>query len=394
MIIQFDGFNKNFLILLFMGVSYFVKVLSTSFQTKLDDNVNEFKYQEHPLYYIFLMYIGEALIGLLYFIQKRNSGSERTALSVRQHKLKDKMKLVLLPLIPCLLDGCLSFSSSVLINVNYLSLELLNKLLMIFLNTIITRFCFKKLFYKHHFLGIIVITFSTIGITIIQIISTSFDLLNQWVFILLTMFISILCPIQDSFEKYAMIKNYYSPLSLIALEGIYGTILIIIIMSILSLFKTNVGVLCVRNAKDYCENILLLLNLFTLKKKRLWVSLSMIISFLIFNTLRMKIIFNLSTAHRSLSDSFGAFLIWIVLMNIMGEGKISIFNFIVGISSYIFIIIGVMIFMEIIILNCYDLNKNISNTIKERDLENVTGLRLELNNEIIKMTNNDDLSFD
>lgn len=389
MIIQFDGFNKNFLILLFMGFSYFIKVFSVSFQTKIDKNINDFNYQEHPLYYIFLMYIGEALIGLLYFIQKKESGSERISSLFRNQKLTSKLKLIFLPLIPCLLDGCLSLLSSVLLNFNYLSLELLNKLVMIFLNSIITRFFFKKLFYKHHFLGIVIITCSTIGITIIQMISTSSLLINpnQWFFILLAIFISILCAIQDSFEKYSMIKNYYTPLSLITLEGIYGTVLTIILIGILSLIKGNVGVFCATNTKDYCENIFLLLKLFAITKGRLFVTLSMIISFLIFNTLRLKIIYNLSTAHRSLSDSFGGFLIWVFLMNIFGEEEISVFNFIVGFVSYLFIIIGVMIFMEIIILNCYGLNKNISNTIQKRDVENVANLRSELNDTITNLDN-------
>ena len=251
---------------------------------------------------------------------------------------------------------------------------------MIFLNSIITRFFFKKLFYRHHFLGIVIITCSTIGITIIQMISTSSILIdpNQWFFILLAIFISILCAVQDSFEKYSMIKNYYTPLSLITLEGIYGTVLTIILIGILSLIKGNVGVFCATNTKDYCENIFLLLKLFAVTKGRLLVTLSMIISFLIFNTLRLKIIYNLSTAHRSLSDSFGGFLIWVFLMNIFGEEEISIFNFIVGFVSYLFIIIGVMIFMEIIILNCCELNKNISSTIRMRDMENVVGLRSEI----------------
>ena len=142
MIIQFDGFNKNFLILLFMGFSYFIKVFSVSFQTKIDKNIDDFNYQEHPLYYIFLMYIGEALIGLLYFIQKKESGSDRISFPFSKQKFTSKLKLIFLPLIPCLLDGCLSLLSSVLINFNYLSLEFLNKLIMIFLNSIITRFFF------------------------------------------------------------------------------------------------------------------------------------------------------------------------------------------------------------------------------------------------------------
>jgi hypothetical protein len=220
-------------------------------------------------------------------------------------------------------------------------------------------------------------------------ISTSSLLINpnQWFFILLAIFISILCAIQDSFEKYSMIKNYYTPLSLITLEGIYGTVLTIILIGILSLIKGNVGVFCATNTKDYCENIFLLLKLFAITKGRLFVTLSMIISFLIFNTLRLKIIYNLSTAHRSLSDSFGGFLIWVFLMNIFGEEEISVFNFIVGFVSYLFIIIGVMIFMEIIILNCYGLNKNISNTIQKRDVENVANLRSELDDTITNLDN-------
>jgi hypothetical protein len=49
-----------------------------------------------------------------------------------------------------------------------------------------------------------------------------------------------------------------------------------------------------------------------------------------------------------------------------------------------------MIFMEIIILNCCELNKNISNTIQKRDVENVVGLRCELNNEITNLDNIED----
>lgn len=386
MLIQCDGFNKNLLFLILMGISYFIKVFSVSIQKKIDKKVEpfDFKYHEHPLYYILLMFIGEALIGVLYLIENAKSGKDYK-IKYQNIKLSERMKIAFLPFVACLLDGCLSLLSSVLINYDHLSLELLNKLLMIFLNTLMTRFVFKKLFYKHHFLGIIVISVATIGITVIQMISTSSLLItsDRWYFILLAIFISILCCIQDSLEKYAMTKGYYFPLRLIALEGVYGTILIIALTGILSLVKSDTSIFCSPNEETSCEDITMIFKLFVITKGRLFASLGMIVSFFCFNTLRMKIIYNLSTAHRSLSDTFGGFLIWFFLLNIFGDEKLVIPSFILGISSYVIIIIGVLIFMEIIVLGCCGLDKDISNEIQIRDSENLSGLIKELDSSAI-----------
>jgi hypothetical protein len=173
-----------------------------------------------------------------------------------------------------------------------------------------------------------------------------------------------------------MDKDYFNPYSLIGLQGIYGMIFSLIVLGILNCFKWDNPFFCdverIDNKYvpiyDTCQSFKSLIRLFTPTNGILVITIFYILGFTGFNTFRMLTNQNFSTTHRCISDCFGAFLIWIfklIIDNVYGKEN-NTYDIIFGAVSYPFIIFGVLVFLEFVILKICNLNSETSDMISYR----------------------------
>ena len=351
--------------------------------------------QHHFLYITAIMFLGESLIMFLFLIvQKRASrkGIKHKNLIgiIPGHNFQEKFKLGLTIVPVFLMDVVLSTFSNYLISKESVSLDQLNKMILIIINIPLSSHFFNSSYYKHHYFGLIVTGIGLITYTIYSIISIIRDQnkdseqsRNIWFEIIAALVTTAATAFHNVWEKKLMDKDYFNPYSLIGLQGIYGLIFSLIVLGILNCFKWNNSFFCdveLIDDKyvpiyDTCQSFESLNKLFT-STNNVWViTVFYILGFTGFNIFRMLTNQNFSTTHRCISDCFGAFLIWIfklIIDNAYGKENNNL-DIIFGAVSYPFIIFGVLVFLEFVILNFCGLNMNTNSMISSRgDDENPT----------------------
>ena len=200
---------------------------------------------------------------------------------------------------------------------------------------------------------------------------------NIWFEIIAALVTTAATAFHNVWEKKLMDKDYFNPYSLIGLQGIYGLIFSLIVLGILNCFKWNDPFFCdvehVGNGNyvpryDTCQSFKSLIRLFTPSNGILVITIFYTFGFTGFNIFRMLTNQNFSTTHRCISDCFGAFLIWIfkLIIDNAYEQKINNIDIIFGSVSYPFIIFGVVVFLEFVILKVCNLNSETSDMISYR----------------------------
>jgi hypothetical protein len=344
--------------------------------------------QHHFLYTTAIMFLGESLIMFLFLIvQNRASrkGIEHKNLIgiIPGHNFQEKLKLGLTVIPVFLMDVVLSTFSNYLISKESVSLDQLNKMILIIINIPLSSYFFNSTYYKHHYFGLIVTIIGLVIYTINSIISIKPEdkygqPKNIWFEIIAALVTTASTAFHNIWEKKLMDKDYFNPYSLIGLQGIYGMIFSLIVLGILNCFKWDNPFFCDVDDKyvpiyDSCQSFKSLDRLFT-STNNIWIiTVFYTIGFTLFNIFRMLTNQNFSTTHRCISDCFGAFLIWIfkLIIDNAYDKENNTYDIIFGSVSYPFIIFGVLVFLEFVILNFYDLNMNTNYMISHRgDEEN------------------------
>ena len=237
-----------------------------------------------------------------------------------------------------------------------------------FLVIVIIMFISMKIlnysYHKHHMLGL-----SIIGVGSIIFTASEFSFCKSkkediifcidnnpllstknilfWIFTFNT---SFLTAFQETCEKKFMENYFYSPFFILTIEGFSG-----IIMSSIAM-----GYFLFTNQFSFGEIQGFKLIFLTY------------ISLFFFNMFRVLTNYFYSPCHRSIADTFGTIFYWALSVFIKNEGKKSegeITFIIVSILSFIIILIGVIIFNEIIELLFCGFSINTKRMIKNREIE-------------------------
>ena len=377
-----------------MGVFYcFRQIMSLLLNHHQEANGNAnglepVKGKHHFFYTTAIMFLGESLTMFLFFIvQKRASRKKikhKNLISIIPgHTSKEKLKLGLIVIPVFLIDVVLSTCSNYLIWKDSVSLDQLNKMILIIINIPLSSYFFNSSYYKHHYFGLIVTGIGLITYTVYSIISIIADQNKDsaqprdiWFEIISALVTTAATAFHNVWEKKLMDKDYFNPYSLIGLQGIYGLIFSLIVLGILNCFKWDNSFFC--DVKlvgdnyvpiyDTCQSFKSLIRLFTPSNGILVITICYILGFTGFNIFRMLTNQNFSTTHRCISDCFGAFLIWIfkLIIDNAYEQKNNGLDIIFGSVSYPFIIFGVLVFLEFVILNFYGLDMNTNSMISSR----------------------------
>ena len=337
--------------------------------------LNSKKIEENRLLEIFLTNFGYLLLIIPALITKKltssdspkkriesekNDGNAKTRASKNSNDLKNnniKIKDIIIFFSICILE--------LSVEISYILVELLNgyyKEEYTVFGTLIwliaPKFIFKKTYYKHQKIAIVLI----IIIGAIQSIITVFSFGKfNYKQLLLEIFIHSGDAIFYGYIKVLMEFKYFSPFQCCYLFGIVNTPLILIAYFIVSHIPCNNKFLC--DGKEYFDNIYSLFYNLSFKE----------LIFLILECfsggiglLSVNMIMNKYTFYHVLIPLHASFFI----MNLL-ERETTKTEVIISVICLISSILFILIFLEIIELNFCNLNENLKRKIEERAIEDI-----------------------
>ena len=227
---------------------------------------------------------------------------------------------------------------------------------------ILSIYCFKYKYYAHHLIGIILFIISVSIIDLYKIKFNHKELIYDWQHISISILNIIFESVLVTYKKYLVEVKYFSFCIVSFLFGVIS-ILSIIILLILKLFNTNV--MCFY---DNCITIFDFIDLYFQKNIKF---LGFIFSIVCISTFYFFYYYTFSlftTSHVLLS-----FYISIIISIFMKDAKIikTTLNWIALSILILFSMFGLFIFLEIIEIGIFNLNKYTRRTISQRSEQQV-----------------------
>ena len=400
--IQLGEISRSLLYPFGMCITCIINIITESLLSSLEFKDLEGKtFSKHPFFLVWLMFLGESSNIIIYIVQRLRTPNKDTQHYHKKLKVnrtgilprKDKCTVVLIIIILFILDTSTSFTLFVTRQTSYLSKgELLLKLLSTFFTSILTIVVLKYKYYKHHILGFIIVSVALISMTIMEVVIYKLkrnDIFFSSEFIVILFLTYLFSSVQEVYEKYLIDIKFVNPFALIAFEGFGGLFTTSCLLVVFYNVTCIDDVICEKNAPKTEDFIKTWQIIF--KNPILIILVSILyISITFFNSFRILTNQHYTPTHRSLSDSIASFIAWILKLTIpffnQTTTKDDVFyrkNIIMGVL-YIIMIIGVLIFLEIIILTFCDLDRNTKEKINAR--QEFFGI----NNTIIPVTDNEE----
>ena len=294
---------------------------------------------------------------------------------------KDKLSLFIKIIPICVLDCVSIIVLSILREGDNSFYELDYRGLLIIVTTCLSIKFLNYKYYWHHLLGIALIIIGIIIFTLCEAINSESGKGNN---ILLCSLLSILIQFctgfQETTEKFLMDKNYVSPFIIVAIEGFFGNLFLSIAFIFLSKMKcgdetTKTYLHCnpYSNNSHVIEDILSSFQFVLRHKQFLWMLIALFVSFLMFNIFRVLTNSKCSPTHRGIADILGYFFFWMMRFidffepTSMHSGT----NLLFASISYLLMLIGVLIYLELIIVNVCGFEKDTdSGIINRASIEN------------------------
>ena len=178
--------------------------------------------------------------------------------------------------------------------------------------------------------------------------------------------IYVFASLQEVMHKYLMDIMFVSPFAIISLEGFFGIIVMSVSLIFLYYTKCTSKIVCSGNQ---VENIFDTFNNVISHYQLLIPIIILFFSFIVLNTFRLLTNQAYSPTHRIIPDVYGCCFSWVVRVIFPKLDEISTFmkfqNFVIGFSFFL-IMVGALIYLEIIELHFWGLSRNIRRTITSR----------------------------
>ena len=356
------GDTNRYISLIFVG-SIFSTILIII--TKKSKNFNQDN--NHPIIFSVAYSLGLLLSFILFIIhkiytkRKKENKIEHFSINIQTTQHNDKQKYLWI-LFVSLLDF-LAFTISSVFGVRTADNSVSWEFDILFL-TLLSYYILRQKLYKHHVICMVVIVILGILFDFINNFSGE-NLKNNYLNIIVLFFIQIIFDFTYVIYKYMMIKKYIISIEIMFYQGIIELILSIITLII----TTNIGYL--DDFWDFYNNInLKSINIFIL----------IIINEFFHNLCIYIIIEKLSQYHVLLLQALAELVGYLYEFDIEKNLLISIFT----ITIIILCIIMILIFVEIVELNCFGLSNMTKKNIEKRarldslvDIEDEYGTRID-----------------
>lgn len=207
-------------------------VINTIQRNKLTDSLiltnNEDYLLANSYIIVLLMFIGESLVLIFFFIQRKNTiqFDKKELEMIPGSKIKN-LKIIAIIFILAFIDflssiGCLYFTSSPIDQL----LNIMKRSVTLIFATIFSIFILHYEYYRHHWLGLFLIIVGLLFFGFEEISDTFMSISNKNIQIFFIAYKIIVEYILESFlivlEKYCMDIKYISSFTLVGLEGISG----------------------------------------------------------------------------------------------------------------------------------------------------------------------------
>ena len=348
----------------------------------------------------FLNYISKSLAFILYIIQKKNShhGNSNNTKDIEMisGSLSNKIKIIGMISIIVFFEFFSSLFLSNLSSITYVNVfDMIRNNIRIIIATIFSIVILHYKFYKHHWFSIFLICFG-LFLFIITAFYTNFyriqiRFISYYNVIALFIYIPITVIMKGLFEvleKYLIEVKYINSYAVIGLEGIIG-IAILIALSMINLIVPKFFLHYLFEVRfEYIFNII----------RYFLFSLSIIILSFLYHSFRILTIQHFFPTYTGLADIFGSFIFWIwdfffikhywKLFYDKYEYKSTIGNKLIEFLCLIIMMIGILVYLEIIQLNVWGLGENTAYSISSRSesyyIKEINGITLAFKNDFEK----------
>ena len=371
--ISFGGLTLKMIYPLLMGASHIL--ISISYELFGADKVGNFNQYEYFL--LLIMFFSESLISIVYlihlYLSKTKSQSLRSILKPKQMKTQAKikiiLKIVLLLFICSTLDLIRNISTMNIRSSETITnfFEVILKIVSIPLISLLTVWILNYKYYRHHYIGYLITAFGLMIEPTYQLIMNSNSNYNIVLLLLFFTVFFLMGALLEVLEKYLMDIQYLSPYLIISVEGFIG----IIVVSILLIFFKGETIVSTIEIDDFFECINLL------KKGKFKIGIIIyVIGIFIYNILRLLTNQRCSPTHLIIADCFGSLLGWI--LNFLRQEQKVQKDFYIQLTlmgiGYVFIFIGLIIFLEFIVINKWGMNNNTTFNIQSRATEEIDNM--------------------
>lgn len=234
------------------------------------------------------------------------------------------------------------------------------------------RKLFHSKIHRHQVLGISLLICGSVTLSLMCVASEDSIIYKDYFikYILISSFQEFLSASLNNLEKYLMDIQYIDPLLLQGLEGLFGMVVLILIYIPLSFIpcpKSNEYGICPEKA-DYIVNPLKEVQILFENNINIICSFVIIVILTLFNLLRVTVLFYFTPNHKVMVNTMRPFLFCL-----LGIFQIKLFANknepwinVVSMISYVICIIGMVIFLELVLIGVCSFDKNTTKLIALR----------------------------
>ena len=247
------------------------------------------------------------------------------------------------------------------------TIQLEMKALPVFCIALLNKYFLKYPFYRHHLVAVIIIFIGFITILIFHIIFDPIneDLKTTLILVAIVSLLKVLRAIKEMLDTYILQERYVSPFLLLFYQGIIGVIISMIFIAI------GQNVQCSNYERwDYCVNGYYesIGTFFAITRDvgSIFLVIGFILCIICIEVCRMQTKKYLTTIHRGLSCSASAIFSWFFFLNLLSFGSLSSLQRVYEIVGFFFILLGELIYCEVIIFYFGGLDENTKKEIQKR----------------------------
>ena len=345
------------------------------------------KYKGHQKFITFCMFNGELLCLLLYWIKEGRYKKRQKSETLISNNTENNEKIKKEPkiwyfLFPALFDILASSISSISLSFLASSIYQMFRGAIIIFTCIASILILKSKYYRHHFLGIVIVIIGLAIVGINAILNGDSSSENPSFGIFLVILSQVFsCFLFITEEK--LLKGYeIPPLKAVGLEGMWGVSVYIVLLFIFYFIRCENwpkflkdGV-CIRDKKEETDEncsirfenaIFAIKQIYASRKLKLFLSLY-VLSIAFFNFSGLTISKNVSSTARTIVDTLRTIVIWtfFLTMPFVPEETKETFSWL-QLLGFSILILGGVIYNEILVLPFWGFGDNTKEAIKKRE---------------------------
>lgn len=379
-----------------MSLANMCTIISTILLNKeySDKDGKTIEFGKHPFVIDFIMFAAEGCAIFVFCIQQKMMNNSafydisvntltKSQIGYKKEEQKrksfkflpdsKKIKIILLIFLTFALDLIASTALFLTRQVdNVSSIELAFKIVCLIASTFFSICLLNYKYYKHHFIGCVFLCIGLASYSLIDLIQNISNMKSELspdkVLLISSILLAsyVLTSLQEVLHKYLMDLMFVSPFVIIFLEGMFGVAFMSVSFYIFYYLDCTSKLICTQG--DKVENIFETVNNVTSHYQLLIPIIIMFFSFMAFNCFRLLTNQAYSPTHRIIPDVFGCFFSWLIRVIFPSLDDIEfgvLLNVVIG-FSFIIMMIGALIYLEIIELHFWGLSVNIRRTIATR----------------------------